>query len=114
MYKAHRYSYEFYIGEIPFGSFVCHKCDNPGCVNPAHLFTGTAKENTTDMFNKGRKSRVIRNPRHNLLSFDYAQQIRKYRQDNPELNNLTLADFFDTSPAQISRILNNKIWNKEY
>jgi hypothetical protein len=83
-------------------------------VNPDHLFTGTAKENTTDMFNKGRRSRVIRNPQHRLLSFSYAQEIRTYHQSHPEMNNLTLADKFNTSPAQISRILNNKIWVKEY
>lgn len=82
--------------------------------NTEHLFTGTAKENVDDMFNKRRKSRVIRNPKHNLLSFEYAQEIRTYHQNNPEVNNVTLADWFDTSPAQISRILNNKIWTKEY
>lgn len=114
MFKAHRYSYEFYKGPIPQGAFVCHTCDNPGCVNPDHLFTGTAKENVDDMFNKGRKSRIIRNPKHNLLSFEYAQEIRAYHKRNPEVNNVTLADWFDTSTTQISRILNNKIWTKEY
>jgi hypothetical protein len=52
---AHRFSWQLHRGPIPKGQFVLHRCDNPACVRPDHLFLGTQFDNMTDMTAKGKR-----------------------------------------------------------
>jgi len=65
-FLAHRFAFEISTAtEIPHNTFVCHHCDNPPCVNPAHLFLGDRKANARDMVAKGREARGD-NGRHGI------------------------------------------------
>lgn len=111
MYKAHRYSYEYFKGSAK-GFLVCHYCDNPSCVNPDHLWLGTHKQNHKDMQNKGRM-KMIRNTKHKLLNLGIARNIREYKNKYPKTRLKAMALEWDTSIQQVSRILRNEIWPEE-
>jgi len=72
---SHRIAWIITNGEIPDGLFVCHKCDNPSCCNPSHLFLGTGKDNMQDCVSKGRRPSGERHP----LSKMNADTVRSLR-----------------------------------
>jgi hypothetical protein len=76
---AHRISWMIHYGSIPVGLFVLHKCDNPLCVNPAHLFLGTQTDNMQDMTKKGRRMHGQRHYHAKLKDSDVLDIRVRYR-----------------------------------
>lgn len=102
---AHRVSYEIHNGPIPDGLFVCHSCDNPACVNPAHLWLGTQAENMHDCQAKGRSARKA--ARRNVPLTD--AEVQAIRERSGERGS-ALAKEFGVSPSLISRIIHRTRW----
>lgn len=103
-YKAHRFSYERFKGPIPAGLFVCHSCDNTLCVNPAHLWLGTAKANASDAVRKGRMGSGERH--HNaILKADQVRDIRASTETQA-----ALSEKYRVDRSVISRIRSGKRW----
>lgn len=106
LYLAHRLAYEIENGSLELGLYVCHKCDNPGCVRPEHLFAGTPRDNVIDMIKKGRnrKPRGIDHYR-SKLTHDQIILIR-----NSDSSNRKLAKEFKVSSHSIFCVKNKKTW----
>ena len=102
-HKAHRVSFSYATGPIPEGLCVLHKCDNPPCVNPAHLFLGTRAENNADKVAKGRQPHNMgeANPRAKLTRAD-AEEIRKMLDIGH--TQTEIAKCFGVAQGQISRV----------
>lgn len=109
--KATRVMWHYMRGFIPndgsyHGYCVLHKCDNPGCVNPDHLFLGTHAENMRDRDNKGRQAKGSEAGRTKLTEADVAR-IRDLR--GKETTRVT-AERFGISHAYVSAIRHGRAW----
>jgi hypothetical protein len=99
--RAHRFAYELFVGPIPPGMCVLHRCDNPPCTNPAHLFLGTNGDNVHDSVAKGRFT-------GRKLNAEKARAIREALAAGQ--SHFDLAKQYGVVPSSILLIA----WNKTY
>jgi hypothetical protein len=103
---AHRWSWMLHNGAIPDGLHVCHTCDVRACVNPAHLWLGTHKDNNDDKIRKGRQSDHVPPPKRTLTE----DQVREIRASRGKMGVVALAKLFGVDHTNISRIQNRKTY----
>ncbi len=110
--QAHRVSWELHRGHIPKGVQICHKCDNPPCVNPDHLFLGTQSDNMQDCKRKGRfhPPPTGKGSAHNqakLSDADVFHIRRSYRSGVPARS---LASRYKLTRAYIYKVISGATW----
>jgi hypothetical protein len=112
MKLAHRVAYELFVGPIPKGHAVCHRCDNPSCVRPAHLFAATQADNLRDMWVKGRAKLPESKGEKNgnaKITWETARAIRHLyfaeRRSQQEI-----ADFYCLDQTHVSQIVRRMKW----
>ncbi len=104
--RAHRYSWQINVGDIPDGKFVLHKCDNRKCVNPSHLFIGDDADNVRDRVQKGRSAdqRGEKSPSAKLTT----DQVLEIRNSTTKLS--VLAKRFNVTYENTWKIRTGRAW----
>ena len=105
--RPHRLSHEWHVGPIPEGHVIRHKCDNPPCVNPRHLETGTLGDNNRDRSERGRSARGERGSNAKLKD----AEVIEIRENQGIVPGAVLADRYGVSRATISSIFNRRNWS---
>ena len=109
VHRAHRMSWIIHNGDIPDGMCILHKCDNPSCVNPDHLFLGTRADNMADMDAKGRRANFKgANNGNSKLTEAKVREIRMWS----ELGYLQkrIATAYGVSKVNVSAIKHRRSW----
>lgn len=106
---VHRVSYELFVGSIPRGALVLHRCDVPSCFNPDHLFLGTHKDNVMDAIKK-RRHVAVRGERHykSKLTNKMVKKIRGLFMGGEKPR--VLAGMFGVSRSAIRFVVERKTW----
>ena len=99
-----------FVGPIPEGMEVCHRCDNPCCVNPEHLFVGTRQDNVDDREAKGRNHppKDSRNGRAKLSEADVISA--RWEKIHKNISYQKLADKYGVSKRTMQDAINGKHW----
>ena len=105
MTRAHQFSAKIHLGDCPKGMCVCHTCDNPSCVNPNHLFYGSALDNQKDKMTKNRQTKG-ESQGHSKLTNNQIEQIKARANENYKV----LCKEFNLVPSTIYRIWHNQSW----
>lgn len=105
---AHRVSWSIANGEVPDGMFVCHRCDNPSCVNPDHLFLGTAMDNMADMVGKDRHARGERGG-NRILTDRQVFEIKDMFIDGVRWD--AISRIYGVSRSTIYHIMEGRLWS---
>lgn len=104
---AHRHAWEIANGPIPEGMAICHRCDNPSCVNPDHLFMGTQADNMRDMAAKRRSTFGEANSQAKL-KYSQVLEIRASRVSRREV-----AALYGISTGHVGLIRSGKRWGTQ-
>ena len=114
--RAHRWAYEHFIGPIPQGQHVCHRCDVTCCVNPDHLFAGTNRENFEDLWRKGRHAWQLdppskaRGEKINTSKLTEREVIAIRRAHSRGQQQKLLAKRYGLSHSTVNAIVHRQTW----
>ena len=110
LWRAHRLSWTLWRGGIPDGVLVLHKCDNPPCVNPEHLFLGTAQDNANDCSSRGRRKPAVGEAasKSKLTASDVYKILDLYEAG--EKSKRQIAREYGVDHASINKIADGSNW----
>jgi hypothetical protein len=120
-YYVHRLMWGSLNGEIPNGMEICHRCDNPPCIRPEHLFLGSQADNTRDAIKKGRLDNYGEKNGMAKLTSAQVREIKRVYVHSPrgqtshgkKNSQAYLASLYDVTRYAIRAIVNGKTWKKE-